>query len=398
MASERVETEGRGSALGIVGWDLFEYAVEDLARSERFYREKMGLPVAARLGEDGAARRGEDGLFLRAGRAGFVLTSPRDPHSRSGRWLARHPEGVAVLSLRVKDLDQARRTLEERGATFSSAVEEATDASGRPYRCQEITSPLGDVRFRFTERATEALPPGFAPVEVPAGANPYGLQVIDHVTSNFLTLEPYVTWLKDVLGFEEYWRVKFHTSDVRGGTEGTGLCSIVMWEPGSGIKLANNEPQNPNFETSQIYTFVEENAGPGVQHVAFHLPDIVSAVDSMRKTGIEFLDTPGSYYDLLPARLARKRVTNFREDRDLLRRLGILVDGEDDKYLLQIFSVEGKMLQGTARGGPFFYELIQRRGARGFGEGNFRALFDAIEREQELRHTAPAAAHPWAGT
>jgi len=398
MRDEGTDGGGGGPSLGIIGWDLFEYVVEDLDRAARFYFERMGLPAVARLDEGQCARRGEDALLLTAGHSGFLLVSPRERGARSGRWLSRHPEGVAVLSMRVRNLDQTRRALEARGATFSSRLTDDVDPVGRPYRSQEIASPLGDVRFRFTERATDAQPPGFVPMEAPADANPYGFQVIDHVTSNFLTLEPYVSWLRDVLGFEEYWRVKFHTSDIRGGTEGTGLCSIVMWEPGSGIKLANNEPQNPNFEASQIYTFVEDNRGPGVQHVAFHLPDIVAAVEAMRRTGIEFLDTPGSYYDLLPARLERKHVTNFRDDMDALRRLGILVDGQDDKYLLQIFSVEGKMLQGTPQGGPFFYELIQRRGARGFGEGNFRALFDAIEREQEVRGTASRTAHPWSGT
>ena len=119
-----------------------------------------------------------------------------------------------------------------------------------------------------------------------------------------------MTWLRDVMGFSEYWRVHFHTADINPDTGGSGLASIVMWDPESGIKLANNEPVTPNYESSQIYTFVEANQGPGVQHVAFHVPAIAPAVENLRTSGIQFLDTPATYYDMLPERLARQRVTN----------------------------------------------------------------------------------------
>jgi len=122
-----------------------------------------------------------------------------------------------------------------------------------------------------------------------------------------------------------------------------------------------------------------------VQHVAFHVPCVGPAVEGLRGAGIEFLDTPATYYDMLPERLAEQKVTNFAENIDELRRLGVLVDGADDRYLLQIFMVEGGLLYGDQRAGPFFYEVIQRKGARGFGEGNFRALFEAIERDQVQR-------------
>jgi 4-hydroxyphenylpyruvate dioxygenase len=316
-----------GSGLGIIGWDPFEYIVEDIEEARRFYREKMGIGALARLDDRHAASRGEDALLMHAGSISFVCASSRDPDSRAGRWLQRRPEGISVLSFRVRDLDRARRTLEERGGTFCTPMVMAEDYAGRPLRFFEIATPLGDVRFRFTERHKEAILPGFAPLENAEEANPYGFQVIDHITSNFLTIEPYVSWLRDVMGFEEYWRVQFHTSDMKGQGEGSGLSSIVMWDPESGIKLANNEPLSPNFESSQIFSFVDENGGPGVQHVAFHVPHILSAVESMRAAGIEFLDTPGSYYDLLPKRLEAKRVTNFTEDIRELRRLGILVDG-----------------------------------------------------------------------
>ncbi|MBZ5588696.1 MAG: VOC family protein [Acidobacteriia bacterium] len=387
--------ESRRSAnLGIVGWDAYEYVVSDLERARQFYTAAMKVPEVAHLDPNVAAERGEDGVLFAAGKARVVCVIPRGAGSRAERWLKRHPEGVAVLSLRVKEIEETRKALEARGATFVTGIASEPDATGAPYRWFEIATPLGDVRFRFIERANGALPPGFMPLGEAEPENPYEFQVIDHVTSNFLTLEPHVTWLRDVMGFEEYWRVHFHTADVRGGDGGSGLASIVMWDPESGVKLANNEPAAPNYEASQIYQFVEANHGPGVQHVAFHVPKIVPAVEGLKRGGIDFLATPVTYYDMLPSRLAERKVRNFKDNIDELRQLGILVDGEDDRYLLQIFMVEGGVMYRNEIAGPFFYELIQRRGARGFGEGNFRALFEAIERDQTAR---TGANNPYVG-
>lgn len=376
----------RPANLGIYGWDHYEFIVHDLERSRRFYQEMMDVPLVGRLEERLAAGNGESGLLFRAGKSTFACLTPRERGSRADRWLKRHPDGIAVLAFRVRDAAYAHRVLEERGATFCTAVQNARDAAGRPYAFFDIATPLGDVRFRFVERDNEALPLGFLPADPAAQPqNRYSFQVIDHVTSNFLTIEPHVTWLRDVMGFSEYWRVHFHTSDLRPGEGGSGLSSIVMWDRESGIKLANNEPAAPHYEASQVYTFVENNQGPGVQHVAFHVPQILPAVEGLRRGGIEFLDTPATYYDLLPARLAGRNVRNLKEPREELQRLGILVDGENDKYLLQIFMVEGGVLYRDQPAGPFFYEVIQRCGARGFGEGNFRALFESIERDQLQR-------------
>lgn len=386
------------STLGLIGWDHYEYVFSDLEEGRRFLRNKLDVPEAGRRGEREARALGEDAVFFRAGRVAFSCIAPREVGSRSERWLKRHPEGVRTLAFRCRDLEATRRVLEGRGATIRTPMTTSEDHLGRAYKSFDIATPLGDVAFCFVERSADALPPGFAPVEDKEARNRHGFQVVDHVTSNFLTLEPYVTWLRDVMGFTEYWRVQFHTTDVKGGQGGTGLFSIVMWDKESGVKMANNEPLVPNYEGSQIYTFVEENKGPGVQHVAFHLPNILSAVGDLRGAGIQFLDTPGAYYDLLPARMERKKVGQLAEDKDALRKLGVLVDGADGKYLLQIFSAEGKVLRGTPQGGPFFYELIQRRGALGFGEGNFRALFESIEREQEQRGGRLTVSNPWSGT
>ena len=392
------DSKGKGSGLGIVGYDIYEFIVGDVERSRRFYNQMMDVPEVARLDEREAARRGEDAVIFAAGKAQCVCVTSRERGSSADRWLRRHPDGVRVVGFRVRDIDSTRQVLAERDATFCTDVAVTTDNENRAYRFFDIATPLGDVRFRFVERATDALPPGFSAVEAGSEQNSNGFQVIDHITSNFLTLEPHITWLRDVMGFEEYWRVHFHTADINPESGGSGLASIVMWDAESGIKLANNEPVTPHYESSQIYTFVESNHGPGVQHVAFHVPAISSAVNRLRGAGIEFLDTPATYYDMLPERLVRQKVTNFDHDLEELKRLGILVDGEDDRYLLQIFMVEGGLLYDDAAAGPFFYEVIQRFGARGFGEGNFRALFESIERDQLERVAAEMQLEAGAGS
>lgn len=389
-ASVTPSTSGRGlGGLGIIRWDAFEYVVSDIERSRRFYTSSMQVSETAILGERHASQRGEEAVLFSIGHGQVVCVTPRDPDSSAGRWLRRHPDGVARIGLRVKDIEVTRRVLDGRGATFcESRIQEESDHAGNRYRHFEVASPLGDVRIRFVERADGALPPGFLPVGDGERQNPFRFQVVDHVTSNLLTLGPWIGWLRDVLGFEEFWRVHFHTQDVRGELGGSGLASIVMRDPESGIKLANNEPATPNYEASQIYRFCEANAGPGVQHVAFSVPQIQPAVEGLRRGGIDFLDTPAAYFEMLPARLAEKKVTNFRENIADLQKLGILVDGDDDRYLLQIFMIEGGLLYRDDKAGPFFYEVIQRCGSTGFGEGNFRALFEAIERDQLQRTLA----------
>jgi len=158
----------------------------------------------------------------------------------------------------------------------------------------------------------------------------------------------------------------------------------VLWEPESGVKFANNEPARPNFKQSQINVFVEDHRDNGIQHLALAIDDIVKNVGAMKQQpGIEFLTTPGAYYDYMPERLRQCGVGSIDEDIEDLRKLGILVDGnKPHAYLLQIFMKETGHLLKDKEAGPFFYEIIQRKGDRGFGGGNFRALFESIERAQ----------------
>jgi 4-hydroxyphenylpyruvate dioxygenase len=191
--------------------------------------------------------------------------------------------------------------------------------------------------------------------------------------------------MEQVMGFEVYWDVEFHTTDVSERQDkGSGLKSVVVWDPGSAVKFANNEPKRPFFTRSQINLFGEDHRGDGVQHVALTVADIVGSVRDLRASGVGFMPTPGTYYDALPERLIALGVDRIDEPIDTLRELQILVDGDDHhKYLLQIFLKEQAGLFDDPKAGPFFLEVIQRKGDNGFGAGNFRALFESIERAQE---------------
>jgi 4-hydroxyphenylpyruvate dioxygenase len=161
-----------------------------------------------------------------------------------------------------------------------------------------------------------------------------------------------------------------------------------MADPASGVKFATNEPMRPFFRESQINRFCEDHHGAGVQHVAFLVKEIIPAVEALRAHGIKFLPAPGTYYDLLPKRLENVKVRRLKEPMEALRRNHILVDGADDKYMLQIFMLDAMAMYGDEKAGPFFYEIIQREGDRGFGYGNFRALFESIEAAQRADASA----------
>jgi 4-hydroxyphenylpyruvate dioxygenase len=177
--------------------------------------------------------------------------------------------------------------------------------------------------------------------------------------------------------------VQFHTEDLKPGT-GTGLRSVVVWDPDSKkVKLANNEPLGPRFDESQIQMYVEQNRGPGIQHIAFGVGDIVRTVEYCNSRGIEFLPTPRTYYELVPRRIEEQRMGRITHSLEDLERLSLLIDGADGGYLVQIFCKDQAAQFKRSDAGPLFIEIIQRCGHNGFGEGNFRALFESIELEQK---------------
>lgn len=372
--------------LGIRRIEAIHYYVRDLERSRRFYTERLDFAEigqsSARLVDGGHQRA----LVFEGGSCKIVCSSPVGRGGRADRYLQKHPDGVGSIIFEVEDVERAFTLLEGRGGTPIHDIQTTTGPSGQ-FRSFVITTPFGDTTFRFVQReGVFPLYPGFEAYAAPrGGANSLGFVAFDHVTSNFETMAPALLWLEHVLGFERFWNVEFHTDDVKKRVDesGSGLRSVVMWDPLSGVKFANNEPYRPNFKASQINIFHEENRGDGVQHVALTVADILTTVRALRARGVEFMPAPSAYYDALPARLATHGIGELREPLDELRKLEVLVDGDGPgRYLLQIFLKDSAGLYKSPEAGPFFYELIQRHGDQGFGAGNFRALFESIESEQ----------------
>ena len=378
--------------LGLRRIEALHYYVHDLARSRRFYTERLDFAEVAESGpaltRDGRQRS----ALFQAGDVRVLCSAPAGEGGRAARWLRLHPDGIGSVLFEVEDAARAFALLEERGATPTGDLVSLADDGGT-FRTFAITTPFGDTTFRFVERrGWRGSYPGLVDHPAPVGGtNRLGFGHVDHLTSNFRTMKPALLWLEQVLGFEPFWEVAFHTRDAasaarraREASHGSGLTSVVMREPGSGVKLANNEPRRPAFRASQIHQFVEDHRGDGIQHAALTVADIQAVVRALRGRGVEFMPTPASYYDLLPARLEATGIGRLDEPVEALRELGILVDGaEAGRYLLQIFLRDSAGLYHEPEAGPFFFELIQRKGDQGFGAGNFRALFESIERQQQ---------------
>lgn len=376
----------KSSPIGIKRLEGIHYYVHDLERSRRFYVDKLDFAETWRSSPELEQQGRQRSACFEAGRIQVVCSSPIGEGGRAARFLSKHPDGVGTLIFEVEDAARAFALIEERGGTPLDEIQTFTDDGGT-LRQFAITTPFGDCTFRFRERrGFRSLYPGAVPHRG-GGNNKFGFDEVDHVTSNFQTMKPMLLWLEHVLGFEQMWEVGFHTSDVDPGRKtGSGLKSIVMWDPASNTKFANNEPARPFFKSSQINIFNEELRGDGVQHVAFTVGNIIDAVKGLRGSNVSFMPTPGSYYDLLPERLQRTGIGAIDEDIAVLRDLEILVDGDHHHaYMLQIFLKESAGLYNDPKAGPFFYEIIQRKGDRGFGAGNFRALFESIEREQQKK-------------
>ncbi len=389
--------------LGLVRIEALHYYVHDLERSRRFYTDKLDFAEIAASGPALEREGRQRSALFEAGGVRIVCSEPRGEGGRAWRFLRKHPDGVGAVVFEVRDAARCFRLLEERGGTPVTDVQEHRDEGGT-LRTFNVTTPLGDTTFRFVERRGAIAPyPGMVNHPSPRGGrNAFGFGEVDHVTSNFQTMKPALLWMEHVLGLEELWEVSFHTT-AAGGPEtqappladaarraaleaqkGSGLRSVVMHDPASGVKFANNEPWRPAFKSSQINLFHEDHRGDGVQHAALTVRDMLAAVRGMRARSVEFMPTPAAYYDALPERLRTTGIGRIDEDPAMLRELEILVDGaRPGAYLLQIFLRDAAGLYHEPEAGPFFFEIIQRKGDQGFGAGNFRALFESIEREQE---------------
>jgi 4-hydroxyphenylpyruvate dioxygenase len=376
--------------LGIIGLDSYHFFTKDPGRSHRFYTEGFGWRASSRSSAAMVSETGQASTVYEAGTAKVVVSHPVQPTCRAARYLKRHPAGIGSLSFRVEDAAKAWDFLVGRGATPIHELRESRSPNGGRFRHFSITTPIGDVAYRFLERTDYSeFAPGFEAIPAEQGApvgEELGFVEVDHVTNNGATIAPIKLWFEHVLGMEQCWEIEFHTEDVKkGGESGTGLRSAVMWDPRSQLKFPINEPLAPFFKEGQINIFIEQNWGAGIQHLALVVTDIERAVTALRQRGIGFLGTPAAYYTAAPARLSKNGVDvhSLAHDLGKLQSLGILIDGKpENRYLLQIFLQEAAVLHGDEGAGPFFYELIQRCGDDGFGEGNFRALFESIERQQ----------------
>lgn len=348
---------------GMIGIDHVEFYVRELDRYRPLF-DRMGFSVS----DQSNCQEGRGETF-RSGPCAVRCVQPLSDDSGAAQFLAQHADGVGVIVFAVEDVGAVATALERRGGTFTSDLNE-TDQG----RSIDMTTPIGGLMFRFVERHEPRV------FGVP------GYQGFDHFTCHLATMAPVIWWLEEVLGFERFWQFEFHTRTACEGMRekrGTGMRSQVMRCPATGVTFALNEPLRPDFRNSQVWQFIESNVGAGVQHIALNVPEIGHAVNRLGRD--QFLATPGCYYDALGARLRDAGVGSISECIDTLRPLGVLVDGEGPgQYLLQIFMRSIGELSGDPRGSPFFFELIQRKGSQGFGSGNFRALFEAIERQQPV--------------
>ncbi len=350
------------------GIDHVELWVGNAAQAAYFYREALGFEQVAYAGLE-TGIRDRVSFVLRQGRIRLVLTGALTPGNEIGEHHARHGDGVKVIALGVPDVEHAYRHAVERGATGLREPWEESDEHG-VVRMADIAT-YGDTVHRFVDRSeySGTFLPGYADVEHPAEEEM--LVAIDHVVGNVElgAMEQWVKYYEDVFGMTEM----IHFSDEAISTEYSALMSKVVTSGDGRVKFPINEPAEGKRK-SQIDEYLEFYEGAGAQHIALATRDIVATVAELTARGVQFLRTPESYYAEVP-----DRVGEIAESIEDLQRLGILVDRDDEGYLLQIFT---KPVQDRP---TVFFEIIQREGAKGFGAGNFKALFEAIEREQERR-------------
>jgi 4-hydroxyphenylpyruvate dioxygenase len=353
--------------------------VRDLERSRNHYLNNLDFAEIAVSTPEFEVEHHARASVVEAGDVRFMFIEPVGSGGESFHWLQKHPEGVARVVFDVPDAEKAFALLSRRGGTPVTGIERR-NVGGGVVTWFDIATALGDTLFRFVQHEGKTpIMPNLVRFDVPrGGTNRFGISHVDHITTNFLTLRPALAWMEQVMGFERFWETQFHLG-------GSGLKSIVMRDPHSGLKFANNEPVQPFFEASQIYLFCLDHRGAGVQHVALATANLVFAVEGLRARGVPFVPTPGTYYDELPAHLVELGVSQIDEDIQKLRELHILVDGRADRqYMLQVFIKEAASLFKDPAAGPVFIELLQRKGDDGFGEGNFRTLFENIERQQQI--------------
>jgi 4-hydroxyphenylpyruvate dioxygenase len=354
------------------GIDHVELWVGNAAQASFFFQRAFSFREVAYSGLETGVRD-RVSRVLEQGAIRLVLTGALRSDSDVARAHVKHGDGVKVIALSVPDVDDAYREATARGAVGVAEPHEIADAHGRA-RIADIAT-YGDTIHRFVDRSEYAGPflPGYAAVGAPGDRESSVdlLLGIDHIVGNVElgAMNDWVAYYERVFGMTEM----IHFTDEAISTEYSALMSKVVTSGDGRVKFPINEPAEGRRK-SQIDEYLDFYEGPGAQHIALITDDIVRTVDELSRRGIQFLRTPESYYDDVP-----ERVGEIGESLEDLRRLGILVDRDDEGYLLQIFTAP------LGDRPTIFFEIIERHGARGFGEGNFKALFEAIERAQERR-------------
>jgi len=357
--------------LPLKGVDHIEFFVANAKQAAYFYRHGFGMALTAYSGPE-TGTRDRASYVVEQNQIRFVLTTPLDPESVMAGHILKHGDGVKSIALSVDDASAAYRETTQRGGRGIAPPAILQDDSGE-VRLASIAT-YGDTIHTFVERKNYRgrFLPGF--IEVPGPdriAEPTGLQHVDHMVGNvgLGEMNKWVEFYERVMGFSLYQT--FDDSDI--STEYSSLMSKVVSNGSGWIKFPINEPATGR-KKSQIEEYLDAYRGPGVQHIALATDDIVRTVTQLSRRGIEFLKVPKSYYDELP-----RRVGPIEESVGKLTDLGILVDRDQDGYMLQIFT------QPVEDRPTLFFEIIERKGSRGFGKGNFKALFESIEREQARR-------------
>jgi len=360
----------RQDFLPLQGVDYVEFYVGNARQAAHYYRTTLGLALTAYAGPETGVRD-RASYVLQRDKIRFVLTTPLRPDHPIAAHIQQHGDGVRDIAMEVENCDLAWRETTARGARSVRAPEEIRDDSGS-VRVASIAA-YGDTIHSFVERRgyAGAFLPGFRRMADDGLARPIGLRYIDHIVGNvgWGEMNKYVDFYRDVMGFSLYQ----HFDDKDISTEYSALMSKVMANGNGRIKFPINEPAQGR-KKSQIEEYLEFYQGPGVQHIALGTGDIIATVAELQSRGMDFLRVPTSYYEALEGRVGK-----IDEPVGELAKLGILVDRDDEGYMLQIFS---KPVEDRP---TLFYEVIQRKGSRSFGKGNFKALFEAIEREQAAR-------------
>lgn len=358
--------------LPLNGTDYIEFYVGNAKQSAYYYQSAWGYELVAYAGlETGVKDRAS--YVLQQGKIRLVLTTSLDPNSEITKHVAQHGDGVKVLALWVDDAEKAFNETVKRGAKPFSPPQTMKDEFGEVKVASIHT--YGETLHTFVERKNYkgAFLPGYKPAKSLVNVTPVGLKVVDHCVGNVELgrMNEWVKFYEDVMGFKLL--LTFDDKDI--STEYTALMSKVVSNGNGYIKFPINEPAKGK-KKSQIDEYLDFYKGAGCQHIAVLTDDIIATVGELRKRGIEFLYVPDTYYDDLFARVGK-----IDEDIEQIKKLNILVDRDEEGYLLQLFT---KPVEDRP---TVFYEIIQRKGAKSFGKGNFKALFESIEREQAQRGT-----------